>query len=349
MAFGSTPKDSTGIPLGSVYTPNNAGGNLTALQGGPVSTDSESNISAPVATYTPDGNSVTLGMQADSAATDNTSAWSEIALLKGVLGKLLTSIAVTGTISATNPSVGTDGATLPTSSTLLGASDGTDLQQLLVESASNRNLRAGIYSGANEATVTGANALKVDGSAVTQPVSAASLPLPTGAATAANQTTGNISLATIATNTTGLATDAHASSTATNTSTIAGAVSGTKLQNNIAQIGGASYALGAATIANSLPVTNAAVQGWIAATGTGTASQDDALTFASQVRKVVLYNASASPVPLEFDQTSSATSWPLQPGQSMVIDDVLCTVVHVFPSATLPINTTAGLYVKGWT
>lgn len=35
--------------------------------------------------------------------------------------------------------------------------------------------------------VTGGKAVKVDGSAVTQPVSAASLPLPTGAATAANQ------------------------------------------------------------------------------------------------------------------------------------------------------------------
>lgn len=43
---------------------------------------------------------------------------------------------------------------------------------------------AGNERGAN---VTAANALKTDGSAVTQPVSAASLPLPTGAATAANQ------------------------------------------------------------------------------------------------------------------------------------------------------------------
>jgi len=40
-------------------------------------------------------------------------------------------------------------------------------------------------------------ALKTDGSAVTQPVSAASLPLPTGASTAANQTTGNSSLSSI--------------------------------------------------------------------------------------------------------------------------------------------------------
>ena len=44
------------------------------------------------------------------------------------------------------------------------------------------------------ATVTASNALKVDGSAVTQPVSAASLPLPTGAATSALQTTINTTL-----------------------------------------------------------------------------------------------------------------------------------------------------------
>lgn len=40
---------------------------------------------------------------------------------------------------------------------------------------------------ANVAAVTAANALKVDGSAVTQPVSVATVPLPTGAATAAKQ------------------------------------------------------------------------------------------------------------------------------------------------------------------
>lgn len=43
----------------------------------------------------------------------------------------------------------------------------------------------------------GASAWKVDGSAVTQPISAASLPLPTGAATSALQTTGNSSLSSI--------------------------------------------------------------------------------------------------------------------------------------------------------
>jgi hypothetical protein len=49
---------------------------------------------------------------------------------------------------------------------------------------------------------TGANstAVKTDGSAVTQPVSVASLPLPSGAATSANQTTGNTSLSNLDTN-----------------------------------------------------------------------------------------------------------------------------------------------------
>ena len=74
----------------------------------------------------------------------------------------------------------------------------------------------GTIAGTNKAGV-GANGLKVDGSAVTQPVSgsisvsnfpatqpisAASLPLPTGAATSTNQSTEISSLATIASNTT---------------------------------------------------------------------------------------------------------------------------------------------------
>jgi hypothetical protein len=56
--------------------------------------------------------------------------------------------------------------------------------------SANRNLYTQIRDAAgNErgVSVSAANALKVDGSAVTQPVSAASLPLPSGAATAAKQ------------------------------------------------------------------------------------------------------------------------------------------------------------------
>lgn len=46
-------------------------------------------------------------------------------------------------------------------------------------------------------SLTTSGSIRVDGSAVTQPISAASLPLPTGASTSANQTTANTSLASI--------------------------------------------------------------------------------------------------------------------------------------------------------
>lgn len=72
---------------------------------------------------------------------------------------------------------------------------------------------------------TTANGVKVDGSAVIQPVSAASLPLPTGAATSALQSTINTSLSTISTNQTN----------ATQKTQIvdgAGTVAGTFMDNN---------------------------------------------------------------------------------------------------------------------
>jgi hypothetical protein len=78
-------------------------------------------------------------------------------------------VAISGSITATNPSVGTNAATAPTSSTQIGSVDGSGNLQ----PASSTN---------------------------PIPVSSATLPLPSGAATSALQTTGNASLATIATN-----------------------------------------------------------------------------------------------------------------------------------------------------
>lgn len=84
--------------------------------------------------------------------------------------------------------------------------------------------------------ITSMTPLKVDNSANTQPISASSLPLPTGAATSANQTTGNSSLSTIATNT------------------------------------GNIPAKGQATMANSTPVAIASDQSAVAVSGTVTAN-----------------------------------------------------------------------------
>lgn len=91
------------------------------------------------------------------------------------------------------------------------SSGDADYRDIAVDSDGNLQIAATISSsdiqiGAVElkdgttddrASISAAGALKVDGSATTQPVSAASLPLPSGAATAARQDTGNTSLAAI--------------------------------------------------------------------------------------------------------------------------------------------------------
>lgn len=68
----------------------------------------------------------------------------------------------------------------------------------------------------NGVAFSAANPLSVDGSGVTQPISASSLPLPTGAATSANQATANSSLSSIDTKLTSQATASN-QTTANNT------------------------------------------------------------------------------------------------------------------------------------
>lgn len=108
--------------------------------------------------------------------------------------------------------------TLTTISTTLGSilldlTNGTQITQI----TGTVPLPTGSATAANQTNVQSApgtsatTAITVQGSATgtALPVSAASLPLPTGAATSANQTTANTSLASIVTNTTGLATAAN--------------------------------------------------------------------------------------------------------------------------------------------
>lgn len=77
-----------------------------------------------------------------------------------------------------------------------------------------------------DTAVNQTNALKVDGSATTQPVSAATLPLPTGAATSALQSTGNTSIASIDTKTIQWALGAGSVATSARTFAIPGNVTG---------------------------------------------------------------------------------------------------------------------------
>lgn len=167
----------------------------------------------------------TTGAAAPTSAT-------EVGMVDGT-GKLqgvssTNPLPVTGTVTASNPSVSSTGSAVPASGTYVGMNVGGNLTGLTGTanglkvdgsavtqpvSAASLPLPTGAATSAKQPalgtagsastdviTVQGIasmTALKVDGSAVTQPVSAASLPLPTGAATSANQTTGNTSLASI--------------------------------------------------------------------------------------------------------------------------------------------------------
>lgn len=136
-------------------------------------------------------------------------------------------IPISGTVTATNLSIGTNNASIPLSSTQVGGSDGTLLRPINVDTHGKININnidgtvtlpTGAATAAKQPAlgtagtpsadvitvqgVTSMTALKVDGSGVTQPVSgtvtanagsgtfavsAAALPLPSGAATAAKQ------------------------------------------------------------------------------------------------------------------------------------------------------------------
>lgn len=102
--------------------------------------------------------------------------------IQGISGG--TPVPVSGTVTAANASVGSTGTTAPTSATEIGG----------VVSASAPTVTAGNLAPLSLTTSSG---LRVDGSGTTQPISAASLPLPTGAATSANQVTELASLASI--------------------------------------------------------------------------------------------------------------------------------------------------------
>src|SRR6266699_7271658 len=72
------------VPVGSVAVPNHSNGDLTALEGGPASTDSNGNETAPVSAYIKDGGDVTQGTQAD-AVWSGSGNGTEIAILKKIV------------------------------------------------------------------------------------------------------------------------------------------------------------------------------------------------------------------------------------------------------------------------
>lgn len=127
MTFGTTPVSTTSLganqfPVSGVAEPGLAGGNLTALEGGPGSVDANSNRTAPASIYVKDGGNVTQGATTDAAVTgDNAGTIS--AKMRG-LTKILADIwdsvnhrikvdgsGVTQPVSGTVKIAGTDGTT----------------------------------------------------------------------------------------------------------------------------------------------------------------------------------------------------------------------------------------------
>src|SRR6266487_4857561 len=68
-----TPLPANQVPLSSVAVPGHALSDLTALEGGPASTDSNGNETAPASVYSKDGANITMGLIADAATVGDTS------------------------------------------------------------------------------------------------------------------------------------------------------------------------------------------------------------------------------------------------------------------------------------
>jgi len=135
-----------------------------------------------------------------------------------------------GTVTASNPSVASTGAAVPASATFIGFED------------TSGDLSSVVLTASGEL-----------------PVSAASLPLPSGAATAANQVTGNNSLASIdgkivAVNTGAVVVSSSALPT------------GAATETTLSALNGKFSSLGQKTMANSAPVVLASDQSAIPVT-----------------------------------------------------------------------------------
>lgn len=183
--FAVTPTSTTTLPantfpVSAVFVPGTASGNLTALQGGPASTDGNSYTSAPMAIYVADGSDVTLG-----TTTDLSSANTLIGLTKAIKANTASVVIGSGTVTANQGGAWTvtanAGNNLNTSALALD----TSINGVLVAQGSTTSGEKGpLVQGAvttgsptyttaqtSPLSLTTAGALRVDASATTQPVS----------------------------------------------------------------------------------------------------------------------------------------------------------------------------------
>lgn len=276
----NSSKPTTSIPVAGVYNvtpPAPADTQAVALQ-----VDSQGNLKT-TSSGGGGGNVNITGVNGSAPALTNPLPveLSDGTNAVGTAGNPLSVNVISG--GGSNASVSTNGTAAPTSSTQVGGSDGTNLQPLQVESASNKNLRVGLYNGANEASVSAAGAVKVDGSAVTQPVSGTVTTTPPANASTNITQVGGSALsegqkAMAASIPVVIASDQSAVP-------VSGTVTTTPPANastNLTQVGGSAITEGQKAMASSLPVVIASDQSAVPISGTVTATPTADSTPATQ-------------------------------------------------------------------
>ena len=173
----------------------------------------------------------------------------------------------------------------------------------------------------------------VDGSGVTQPVSASALPLPTGAATSANQTTANSSLSTIATNTNNL--DVALSTRLKPADTLAGVTAVGSITNALPA---GTNVIGGVTLPKASTASRSAF----------TASSDTQIAAASTSRQSIsIFNVGPAILYIGFGSTAVSTSdftYKLNPADTYVANTNEIGLEHrgIFAASGSTANVTIG-------
>lgn len=301
---------------------------------------------------------VELQNTVDLGATDNAVLDSIDTAVNGTL--TVDGSGVTQPVSASSLPLPTGAATAANQSTLIGHVDGVETLLSAIDAGKLEEAtftgRVGEVSATPTAnTVLGrlkdiddalAGTLTVDGSGATQPISASSLPLPAGAATAANQASVLTLLGTI---------DAD-------TSLLAGAVSGTELQVDIVSSaaipitdngstitvddGGTSLTVDGTVTANLSATDNAVLDTIAANTGrgsssslanvSGSATSVQILAANASRLEAIITNDSTADLYLKLGTTASTTSYTVKLGQdeSYITDKYTGRIDGIWASAT---------------
>lgn len=279
---------------------------------------------------------------------------------------LVVAISPNNTITTSNASVGTNNAAIPTSSTEIGGSDGTNLQAVRVfdgdtGAGTQYVLGAILRKSASGGTVeagTASDPLRVDPTGTTtQPISAASLPLPTGAATEATlatrladatftarintlgqKTSANSTPVVLASDQSAIPVTDNAGSLTVDTTQLPAALVGGRLDANVgAWLGSTAPTVGSKTSANSVPVVIASDQGAVAISAaslplpTGAATSANQTTLGSQTTKI-------------NDGTNTAT---VKAASTAAVAADQALVVAISPN-TAPIIQVNGTHANAW-